>query len=53
MLWVSHSLYAELVNILMFPASFGAVIEEFEVRDALNSVLAAKGQIGTAGSVLE
>ncbi|KAB2577783.1 Basic-leucine zipper (bZIP) transcription factor [Lasiodiplodia theobromae] len=32
---------------------FGAVIEEFEVRDALNSVLAAKGQIGTAGPVLE
>ncbi|OJD33758.1 bzip-type transcription factor [Diplodia corticola] len=32
---------------------FGAVIEEFEIRDALNSVLAAKGQIGAAGPALE
>ncbi|GME26934.1 Basic-leucine zipper (bZIP) transcription factor [Neofusicoccum parvum] len=32
---------------------FGAVIEEFEVRDALNSVLAAKGHISAAGPALE
>lgn len=33
--------------------SFGAVIEEFEVRDALNSTLAAKGPISAAGPALE
>ncbi|EKG11884.1 Basic-leucine zipper (bZIP) transcription factor [Macrophomina phaseolina MS6] len=32
---------------------FGAVIEEFEVRDALNSILAAKGPTSAAGPALE
>lgn len=30
------------------PRRFGAVLEEFEVRDALNAVFSAKSEVGVA-----